>query len=203
MSKPFKSNLENLNVARFLENSKRIKGALNLAEKSKLKFKNPNALIKFVAEVSSISRTTLPRNARYMRLINEYFASKCLVDLEHFSSGTPPEILNAKISSDTLVIANLRAEVRRLTAYIENNKEAIAESKKQGIAQPSESNLAADISDTCMALLELIKWLGESVSLDAKHGVLRDLAAKPDKNIILEKKRLSPFFYWLNNVNNK
>ena len=202
MNKPFKSNLTSFNEKSYEEKTKKIKAALNLAERSKVQFKNVHDLIRFVASASGISRTTLPRNPRYIQIINEYFANKCLSEIREFSAETSPDILTAKISSDSLTLSNLRAEVKRLTAYIENNREIIADAKEKRVKELPK-NADADFSDVCMALFELIKWLDGSVSLDTKKGVLIDLSAMPGQNVILQKKRLEPFLDWLKSVNNE
>jgi hypothetical protein len=203
MSKPFKSNLKSFNEKSFEEKTKKIKAALNLAEKSRVEFKSVHDLIRFVASASGISRTTIPRNPRYMQIINEYFANKCLSDIHEFSAQTPPDVLTAKISSDSLSISNLKAEVKRLTAYIENNKENLIEVTEKPAIKEVKTASDADFSDTCMALFELIKWLDGSISLDTKKGVLVDLSGMPGANVILQKKRLEPFLRWLKGVNNE
>lgn len=190
-------------------NAKLIEAELkSIRGRAGVSFEDLDSLVRYVAKVTGIHRTTLKRNARYRRQLREYLArqtgSTALVKVDEAT----PELLRAIVEERDLTISNLTNQVQVLKTRLSR----FDEKKALELAAPSPAPVSASASgideaafqDTAIALLQLIQHINrtagvETLVIDEESGLIMDTAIvnpRKRREMAIGPERTKAFIRW-------
>jgi hypothetical protein len=173
-----------------------------------VKFDGIDSLVRYLAKVTGLHRTTLKRNTVYRRLLRNFLARQpwatSLVKLDDAS----PELLKAMVEERNLTIGNLKVQVKVLKTRLE-----AVELKAKRLPGSEDSKSAvlattvagsADFQDTAFALLQLIQHLNhtagaQTIVVDETEGVILDAAIpnpRKRRQMAIGPERTKAFIAW-------
>lgn len=165
-----------------------LKAELEKAQRRKMPYPDMATLVADMAERTKLHRTTLKRNATYHRMLLAFLGRQAGASTFVSDKDAPPELLRAKLIDAQMEIGSLKAQ---LAAQARSASAA-------AIAGPngSEAEAHAAFADTVWALravLDRVNVDGEVFKVDMGKGEIRDLAAVPGRQVIVDGRRLQPF----------
>ncbi|PAJ78279.1 hypothetical protein CJO71_24465 [Burkholderia ubonensis] len=185
----------------------RIKAELkDIGGRSRPEFKDLDSLVKYVAKVTGLHRTTLKRNVTYRKVLRDFLAQQpgaaSLVAVDDAS----PELLRATVEEQRLTIANLTAQIKALNARFAQLDTKGSELTSLPAPSSSNSHSRDEVAfhDTALALWQLIQHLNqtagvESIVLDEEAGVIIDAAIpnpRKRREMAIGPERTKSFMAW-------
>ncbi len=177
-----------------------------------VKFEDIDSLVRYVAKVTGLHRTTLKRNTSYRRMLRDFLSrqpgSTAVVKID----DATPELLRAMVEDRDLTIGNLQNQLRVLKVRMEALELApklaklIGNSTEEEVAptRPKGDSDAA-FQDTAFALLQLIEHLNktagsEIIVIDAEAGLILDAAIpnpRKRREMAIGPERTKAFMSWV------
>lgn len=184
----------------------------DIRSRSGVKFEDIDSLVRYVAKVTGLHRTTLKRNTSYRRLLRDYLAhqpgSTSMVKID----DATPELLRAMVEDRDLTIGNLQNQLRMLKARMDALEMACKATKtiaapvtEEATPKLQKGDAEVAFQDTAFALLQLIEHLNKSagteiIVIDEDSGLILDAAiANPRKRMemAIGPERTKAFMSWL------
>ena len=149
--------------------------------RSGIAFHNLNSLIRYVAKVTGINRTTLKRNPAYRRLLMDSLARQIGAARIVNPNDASPELLRAMIEDLKMEKGNLANQNRMLVARInqiehEAGKSLVNNLQPKNVGLPVNVNADIAFQDTAFTLEQLIQRFDGSIVVDVDEGLILDMA---------------------------
>lgn len=167
-----------------------LKHELQLCRKRKLEFKTPGLLASYLADRLKVHRTTLTRNPRYHGFLLEHLAGQPGAVSRTPDTTTDPAVLQAKLKTAKVEVANLTAQLSQSKALLERIQNV-------GMSHGSKSEDEVNFSNLAMLVIALLNRFPEFIHLDRDKRELIDLSARPSDRLIAGAERLSDFIQWM------
>lgn len=197
-------------------NTQRIEAELkDVRGRAGANFEDIDSLVRYVAKVTGIHRTTLKRNTIYRRLLRDFLArrqgSTPLGKIDEAS----PELLREMIEERNTTIRSLINQARALNEKLNRMEQthgklaapAVASTEIAVGADKAAASMNADAAfqDTAFALLQLIQHINrmagtETIVIDEKENLILDAAiSDPAKRMemAIGPERTKAFVRWL------
>lgn len=199
------------------KNTKLIEAELkDISGRAGVSFEDLDSLVRYVAKVTNIHRTTLKRNIAYKLLLRSFLARQQGSTSTVKIDDAPPELLRAMIEEQKLTISNLKNQVRILNEKI-NQKQGSeiklvshSESAEEIVLVEAASfsgNSDAAFQDTAFALLQLIQHINqtidtETILIDLDNDLILDMAIqnpRKRRESAIGPERTKSFMTWYRN----
>jgi hypothetical protein len=149
--------------------------------RSGIVFHNLNSLIRYVAKLTGINRTTLKRNLVYRRLLMDSLARQPGAALVVNPDDASPELLRAMIEDLKMDKGNLANQNRMLVAKINQIEHAAGKSlvnnlQPKNVGLPVNVNADIAFQDTAFILEQLIQRFDGSIVVDVDEYLIIDMA---------------------------
>lgn len=177
-----------------------------------VKFEDIDSLVRYVAKVTGLHRTTLKRNTGYRRLLRDFLArqtgSTSIVKID----DATPELLRAMVEDRDLTIGNQQNQIRVLKARMDalegvaKRPEAIAALVAAVVVtEPPKAGYEAAFQDTAFALMQLIDHLNkttgsDTIVIDEEAGLILDAAIpnpRKRQEMAIGPERTKAFMGWV------
>lgn len=177
-----------------------------------VKFEDIDSLVRYVAKVTGLHRTTLKRNTTYRRMLREFLSrqtgSTALVKID----DATPELLRAMVEDRDLTIGNLQNQLRVLKVRMDALESAPKATKLIGKGVTAEvapmrpkGDSDAAFQDTAFALMQLIEHLNktagsEIIVIDVEAGLILDAAIpnpRKRREMAIGPERTKAFMNWV------
>jgi len=165
---------------------------LEKARRRKMPYPSKATLVSDMAERTKIHRTTLTRNPLYHRMLLEFLGGQPRSTKLILDKDASPEMLRAKLIDAQMEIGRLQMALDTSTRNAATN----VTSPLAALPQPVESVAHSAFVDTVWALravLDRVNADGLVFEVDLVQGEIRDLAAAPGRQVVVDGSRLRPF----------
>jgi hypothetical protein len=177
-----------------------------------VKFEDIDSLVRYVAKVTGLHRTTLKRNTSYRRLLRDFLAREAGSTAVVKMDDATPELLRAMVEDRDLTIGNLQNQLRVLKVRMDAMEAASKATKT--IAAPVATEMTPErqrvdsgpaFQDTAFALMQLIEHLNktagsEIVVIDTDAGLILDAAIpnpRKRREMAIGPERTKAFMAWV------
>lgn len=189
-------------------NAKLIEAELkDIRGRAGVNFEDLDALVRYVAKVTNIHRTTLKRNTTYRKILREHLSRQqgatSLVKLD----DATPELLRAIVEDKDLIISNQAHQLKVLQARL-----SVLDAGSKGLPAPvpvpklvvTSNGSDAAFQDTAFALIQLIQHINltagvETFLIDEEAGVIMDAAIlnpRKRREMAIGPERTKSFIAW-------
>ena len=177
-----------------------------------VKFEDIDSLVRYVAKVTGLHRTTLKRNTSYRRMLREFLSrqtgSTAMVKID----DATPELLRAMVEDRDLTIGNLQNQLRVLKVRMDALQAAPKATELIGVSAAAEvapkrtkGDSDAAFQDTAFALMQLIEHLNktagaEIIMIDVEAGLILDAAIpnpRKRREMAIGPERTRAFMDWI------
>lgn len=169
-----------------------------------IKFKDEHAVIRYIAERTTLSRSTIRRNPKYMVAILSFLSSRpgAVSEVNDGSSNTA--VLRVKKVAADIEMASLKRENQRLKALIERLSSSTVRSKAPALVEEAKQIRSKvpqpEFEHTARVLALLLEHLSSKdlgIVCNPDLGEIYDDAEEGPSRIIAASPQTNAFFDWL------